>query len=92
MSIEDCSAVQVAPVVPDVPVWKRPLCQTVSSLISKARMKALDRFGPCHVCGKPCDGSHSYENAPLFCDLCCPSCKPTVVGRGSYAVRPGSGE
>lgn len=56
---------------PEARPWERPLCQTRTSLHSAARERALRRFGPCNVCGRPTDGLHSQRGAPLVCEGCC---------------------
>jgi hypothetical protein len=55
-----------------------PFCQAQGGLPASGRLRvvALNRFGPCATCGRPCDGSHNSERGPLFCGPeCCPACK-----------------
>jgi hypothetical protein len=63
------------------PIWTRPFCRvksTVSRFSVRARV-ALEAYGRCHVCGTQCDAGHSYPNAPLICDRCCPLCNPRLA-------------
>lgn len=70
------TVVNEAGIAADVPIWRRPVCQSDVKAASIFRARALSRLGRCETCGALCDGIHSAHNLPLYCDKHCPACHP----------------